>query len=142
LGSEKGVFGMLKKIDHIGIAVEDLDVSMERFGMLGLNCIKTEIQEEQKVRIGFIPVGDVKIELLEALDADSPIARFILKRGEGTHHIAYEVDDIEEELARLKKDGARLIDEIPRRGAGGTMIAFIHPKELSGVLTELVEKPR
>lgn len=128
-------------VDHIGIAVRSLDESLKFYQeALGLHLHETEVVEEQKVRAALLPLGPSRIELLEATGEDSPIAKFIAKRGEGIHHICLEVDDIEAHLERLKAAGVRLIDEAPRRGVGGHKIAFIHPTSAHGVLIELVEK--
>jgi methylmalonyl-CoA/ethylmalonyl-CoA epimerase len=132
---------MVKKIDHIGIAVKNLDDTVKVYEeMLGLECSEYELIIEQKVRMGMLLVGDVNIELLESTDPEGPIAKFIERKGEGFHHIAYEVKDIEEELAALTEKGFRLIDETYRKGAHGTKIAFLHPRSMGGVLVELVEK--
>ena len=106
---------------------------------LGLHVTETEEVAEQKVRVAMIPIGESRIELLEATSADSPIAKFLEKRGPGIHHIAVRVDDIHVALAELKRKGARLIDEEPRKGAGGCLVAFVHPSSTGGVLLELVE---
>ena len=132
---------MVNKIDHIGIAVKNLDETLKFYEeVLGIKCIGTEVVEEQKVKTAFLPIGDTEVELLEATDEDSPIAKFIEKRGEGIQHIAYRVDDIEKDLEEVKKRGIRLIDEKPRKGAGGAKIAFLHPKSTYGVLIELCER--
>ncbi len=132
---------MNKKIDHLGIAVKNMQEKIANIEkVLGLKCSGTEEVKEQKVRVGMVPVQDVNIEFLEATGDDSPIAKFIEKKGEGFHHIAIEVESIEEELARLQKENVRLIDEKYRIGAHGTKIAFIHPKSVGGLLVELVEK--
>ena len=132
---------MIGKIDHVGIAVSNLDKACRFYeDVLGIKVVGTEEVVEQKVITAFIPVGDSEIELLAPTAPDSPIARFIEKRGEGIQHIALRVDDIEAELERLKAAGVRLIDENPRRGAGGTKIAFIHPKATGGVLLEISER--
>ena len=129
---------MVKKIDHIGIAVSNLEEALKFYeGVLGMNLQGTEIVEEQKVKVAFLPVGDTEIELLESTDKDGPIARFIEKKGEGIQHIAYRVDDIEKEIEEMKQKGIRMIDEVPRYGAGGAKIAFLHPKSTNGVLIEL-----
>lgn len=132
---------MVKKIDHIGMAVRSL-AEARRFyeEVLGLTCEKEEEVESQKVRIAFFTVGEVHIELLEPTASDSPIAKFIEARGEGIHHIAYEVDQIREHLAKVQEQGCRLINETPIAGAGGKEIAFLHPKSTFGVLTELAAK--
>ena len=129
----------LKKIDHIGIAVNNL-ASAKAFyrERLGLAIEHEEVKEDMK--IAFVPVGEVNIELIESTSEDGVIGKFISRRGEGVHHIAYEVDNIKDALKRLKNDGIRLIDEVPRRGAHGKKVAFLHPKDTNGVLTELVAK--
>ncbi|WP_422448719.1 methylmalonyl-CoA epimerase [Thermoanaerobacterium sp. DL9XJH110] len=132
---------MIKKIDHIGIAVKDLNETLKVYtDILGLKAAGEETVEEQKVRTVFIPVGESEIELLESTAPDGPIAKFIEKNGEGIQHIALNVDNIEKTLEDLKSKGVRLIDEKPRRGAGGAKIAFIHPKATKGVLIELCER--
>jgi methylmalonyl-CoA epimerase len=133
----------LKNIDHIGIAVSNLQESLS-FWETSL-CIELHgIEEvaEQHVRTAFLPVGSTEIELLEPTRPDSSVARFIEKRGEGLHHIAIRVDDIEAALAELKAKGVQLIDETPRNGAGGARIAFVHPKATHGVLLELCERKK
>lgn len=128
---------MIKKIDHLGIAVKSLDEAIPLWEkMLGTKCENIEEVASQKVRTAFLKVGDVWIELLEATADDSAIAKFIEKNGEGVQHIAFGTDDIVAELAKAKEDGIRLIDEAPRPGAGGMDIAFLHPKSTRGVLTE------
>ena len=132
---------MIKKIDHIGIAVKDLNETLKVYtDILGLKAAGEETVEEQKVRTVFIPVGESEIELLESTAPDGPITKFIEKNGEGIQHIALNVDNIEKTLEDLKSKGVRLIDEKPRRGAGGAKIAFIHPKATKGVLIELCER--
>ncbi|MGI6128695.1 MAG: methylmalonyl-CoA epimerase [bacterium] len=134
---------MITNIDHIGIAVSNLDEATHFYeDVLGIKVVDTEEVEEQKVITAFLPVGGSEIELLAPTSPDSPIARFIEKRGEGIQHIALTVDDIEQELERLKAAGVRLIDEQPRRGAGGAKIAFIHPKATGGVLLEICERQK
>ena len=128
------------KIDHLGIATRQLDEALLFWrDALGLEVVETEEVAEQKVRVAMLPVGESRVELLEATSDDSPIAKFIAKRGAGIHHIAVRVRDIRESLARLKKQGIRLIDETPRTGAGGCLVAFVHPSSANGVLLELVE---
>jgi methylmalonyl-CoA/ethylmalonyl-CoA epimerase len=128
-------------IDHIGIAVNSIDESLKFWeGALGVKCTGIETVEDQKVRTAFLPLEESEVELLEATSPDSPIAKFIEKRGEGIHHLAIRVDNLEKALAELKERGARLIDECPRKGAGGAMIAFIHPKATGGILLELSER--
>lgn len=131
---------MIKKIDHLGIAVKNLDESIKYYEeVLGLKCVKTETVEEQKVKTAFIPCGEVLIELLEATSEDSPVAKFIEKKGEGIHHIAYLSDDLKAEIASFEEKEIRMIDKTPRDGAGNMEIAFVHPKSTAGVLTELCE---
>ncbi len=132
---------MVKKIDHIAIAVKDLEKEIEVYKNIpGFEFRGTEVVKEQKVTVAFFKVGDVFIELLEPLADDSPVSKFIEKRGGGLHHIAYEVDDIEKEIDTFGKKGIPMLDKEPRIGAHGAKIAFVHPKGLSGVLTELKEK--
>jgi methylmalonyl-CoA/ethylmalonyl-CoA epimerase len=131
----------IKHIDHIGIAVRSIDEGRKFFtDVLGLTFEKTEVIEEQKVKTGFFPITDSELELLESTSPDGPVAKFIEARGEGVQHIAFRVEDIDEALKELKEKGVRLIDQEPRKGAGGARIAFIHPKETYGVLVELCEK--
>ena len=131
----------LNKLDHIGIAVEKIDDALPFWeGLLGLPLHGTEEVKEQKVRTAFLPVGESEVELLESLDAEGPIAKFIAAKGQGIQHIAFRVDDIDAALAELKEKGLRLIDETPRYGAGGARIAFLHPKATGGVLIELCER--
>ncbi|MFZ5644210.1 MAG: methylmalonyl-CoA epimerase [Bacillota bacterium] len=132
---------MIKKIDHIGIAVKDINQAINLYeGLLGLKVTEVEVVEEQKVKVAFLPTGDSEVELLESTTPDGPIARFIEKNGEGIQHIAFRVDNLEEKLEELKSRGVRLIDEKPRRGAGGARIAFLHPKSTFGTLVELCER--
>ncbi len=131
---------MLSKISHLGIAVKDLETVLKLYTeVLGLECKGEEEVPSQKVKVAFLPLGETNIELLQSTDPDGPIAKFVDSKGEGIHHIAYEVDDIEQALADLKAKGVRLIDEVPRIGAHGARIAFIHPKATHGVLVELCE---
>jgi methylmalonyl-CoA epimerase len=130
---------MINKIDHIGIAVKDLEEALILYTQtLGLSVKNIEIVADQKVRTAIIPVGESKIELLEATEPDGVIAQYIAKKGEGLHHIALAVDNIEQTLAALNQAGLPLIDKIPRRGVENTRIAFIHPKATK-ILLELVE---
>jgi methylmalonyl-CoA/ethylmalonyl-CoA epimerase len=132
---------MLKKIAHIGVAVKNLEASTETFSrLLNTKDVKTEEVNDQKVRLAFFHVGEMSIELTESTSPDSPISKFIEKRGEGVHHVSFVVDDIRAELARLKSEGFQLIDEQPRLGAGGYWIAFVHPKSTNGVLIEISQK--
>jgi methylmalonyl-CoA/ethylmalonyl-CoA epimerase len=128
------------KLEHIGVATRSLDDSLKFWrDALGLEVTHTEVVEEQGVRVAMLPVGEPRIELLEPTHAGSPVAKFLEKRGAGIHHIALRVDDIRATLQSLKENGARLIDETPRVGAGGCLVAFIHPATAGGVLLELVE---
>ncbi|ALM75179.1 methylmalonyl-CoA epimerase [Thermococcus barophilus] len=131
---------MIRRIDHVGIAVKNLDEAIKLWESLGLKVAEIEEVPEQKVRVAVFKVGESRIELLEGTSEDSPISKFIAKRGEGIHHIALGVENIEEHLEKLKEQGFRLIDEKPRIGAGGAKIAFIHPKSVKGVLLELCER--
>jgi len=132
---------LIKKIDHVGIAVKDLAAAIKFYeGLLGLKVTDTEVVEDQKVKVAFLPTGDSEVELLESTTPDGPVAKYIEKNGEGIQHIAFRVDNLSEKLAELKEKGVRLIDEKPRRGAGGAMIAFLHPKSTSGTLVELCER--
>ncbi len=129
------------KLDHIGIAVKDLQESLKFYEeILGLKCEGTEVVEEQKVRVAFLPVGDTEVELLESTEEDGPIAKFIEKKGEGIQHLAFRVDNIEAAIEEMKEKGVRMIDEKPRYGAGGAKIAFCHPKSTNGILVELSER--
>ncbi|WP_432667485.1 methylmalonyl-CoA epimerase [Wukongibacter baidiensis] len=129
------------KVDHIGIAVKNLDETLKFYTeALGLELHGTETVEEQKVKVAFLPVGDTEVELLESTSPDGPIAKFIDKKGEGIQHIAFKVENIEEAIAHMKEKGFRMIDEKPRYGAGGAKIAFMHPKSSHGVLVELSER--
>jgi methylmalonyl-CoA epimerase len=128
------------KIDHIGIAVRSISDALRLYeGVLGLKVSGYEDVQDQGVRVAMLPVGDSRIELLEPLHPGSPVEKFMAKRGEGIHHIAVRVDNIDEALARFRAAGARLIDQTPRRGADNSKIAFIHPASVHGVLLELVE---
>lgn len=134
---------MLEKIEHLGYAVENLEAAVqfyeERFDV---KAGEPEEVAEQGVRAVMFRVGESKIELLEPTREDSPIGKFLGKRGPGFHHVAFEVEDIRASLQELKEGGVELIDEEPRVGAGGTRMAFVHPREAFGVLTELVERPK
>ena len=130
------------KIDHIGIAIRQLDEATAIWrDTLGLEVDSTEKIDEQGVCVAMLPIGETHIELLEPLAQDSPVGKFLEKRGPGLHHIAVRVNDIYGTLAQLKNKGARLIDETPRVGAGGCLVAFIHPSSVNGVLLELVQHP-
>lgn len=129
------------KVDHIGIAVNSIDVGKNFWSdILGLPFEGDETVAEQKVRTAFFPVGESEVELLESTAPDGPISKYIEKKGEGIQHVAFRVEDIDSALAELKQKGVRLIDEKPRKGAGGAKIAFLHPKSTNGVLVELCER--
>lgn len=128
------------KINHLGIATKGIDEALRFWeDALGLENVHTEIVEDQKVKVAMLPLGESRIELLEPTSEDSPISKFLEKRGAGIHHIAVEVDDIEAALAKLKDRGMRLIDKSPRIGAEGCLVAFVHPSSANGVLLELVQ---
>ncbi|NRA94541.1 MAG: methylmalonyl-CoA epimerase [Psychroserpens sp.] len=130
----------MKKIEHIGIAVKDINASNELFEALFDKAhYKTEVVESEGVMTSFFESGPNKIELLQATNPDSPIAKYIEKKGEGIHHIAFAVDDIEAEIERLKAKGFRMIHEVPKKGADNKIIAFLHPKSSNGVLVELCQ---
>ena len=127
----------LTHIEHVGIAVKDLTTSIKYYeDVLGLKCYSIEEVKDQKVKTAFFKIGQTKIELLESTEPDGPIGKFIEKRGEGVHHIAFAVDEIEQALSEAEGKGIRLIDNKPRKGAEGLNIAFLHPKSTGGVLTE------
>jgi methylmalonyl-CoA/ethylmalonyl-CoA epimerase len=126
------------KVEHIGIAVKNLADSISLFEkLLNTTCYKTEAVESEKVITAFLKTGETKIELLESSDPDGVIARFIEKKGEGTHHIAFEVSDIVAEMERLKSEGFVLLNEMPKAGADNKLVCFLHPKHTNGVLIEL-----
>lgn len=132
---------MIKKINHIGIAIKNLGLSSELFSKLFEQSVPhTEIVPEQKATIAFYPVGESSVELIESTSSDSAISKFIEKRGEGIHHICLEVDDIKSEVARLKKHNFQFVNEIPSEGGDGYWVVFLHPKSTNGVLIELCEK--
>jgi len=127
-------------IEHIGLAVKNLENSIDFYEKLfGLKCYKIEDVPEQKVRTAFLMVGETKIELLESTDPEGPVGKFIENRGEGVHHIAFAVKDLEGQLVKAEQSGVRLIDNKPRKGADGLDIAFLHPKSTAGVLIEICE---
>lgn len=129
-----------KQIEHIGIAVKNLDQSVEFYTtLLGLELLGYETVESEKVKVAFLKIGETRIELLEAIAPDSPIARFIEKRGEGIHHIAFKVDGLSRRLQFFKDHGVKLIHEVPKEGAHGNWVAFLHPKSTNGVLLELCQ---
>lgn len=131
----------MDKIEHIGIAVKDLEASNQLFAkLLGVPPYKMEEVASEGVRTSFFESGPNKVELLEATNPDSPIAKFLEKKGEGIHHIAFAVEDIVSELARLKEEGFQLLNEIPKKGADNKLVAFLHPKGTNGVLVELCQE--
>lgn len=133
----------VKRIDHVGIAIADVGAAKRVYeDLLGLTLTREEVVMEQGVRTYFYPIAGVKLELLESITPDGPIARYLEKRGAGMQHLAVEVDDIEAAIAELKAKGVRMLDESPRKGVEDTRIAFVHPKDTHGVLLELVELPK
>ncbi len=131
----------VKNIDHIGIAVKSIEQAGKFYtDILGLKIEDVENVADQKVNVAFLPITDSEVELLESTEPDGPVARHIKSRGEGVQHIAFRVENIEKTLEELKAKGVRLIDQEPRKGAGGAKIAFIHPKETNGVLVEVCER--
>ena len=137
----KNLIILMNKIEHIGIAVKNLKDSNELFSKLfGETHYKTEEVKSEGVNTSFFKVGENKIELLEATKKDSPIAKFIDKKGEGIHHIAFDVDDIVSEIERLKKEGFKVLNETPKKGADNKLVAFLHPKSSNGVLIELCQE--
>ena len=128
------------KLDHLGIAVANLDEAIRVYEALGLTCSQVETVLEQKVRTATLPLGETNLELLEPTEANSPIGKFLATRGGGIHHLALQVDNIEEKLLELKSLGLRLIDETPRIGVGGSQVAFIHPQSTFNTLIELVQR--
>ena len=132
---------MVGKIDHLGIAVANLEEAAKEYeAILGVKRGEIEEVAEQKVRVIMFEVGESRVELLEPTADDSPIAKFLAKKGPGLHHVGYGVDDIHEALKKAKEAGARLLNEEPKKGAHGAQIAFVHPKSLSGVLTEFCQR--
>ena len=130
----------MKNIEHIGIAVKDLKISIPVFEkLLNTSCYKTESVDSEQVNTAFFQKGETKIELLESLSADGVIAKFIEKKGEGMHHIAFEVEDILSEMERLKNEGFVLLNETPKKGADNKLVCFLHPKGTNGVLMELCQ---
>ncbi len=127
-------------IDHLGIAVKSLDAAKKMYESLGMLVLPEERVEAEKVRVAMVPLGESRIELLEATSEDSPIARFIAKRGEGLHHVSLRVDDLSAAVEKLKKNGVRLISDEIKIGAGGHLYVFIHPSSTGGVLLELTEE--
>jgi methylmalonyl-CoA/ethylmalonyl-CoA epimerase len=134
---------MLKKINHIAIAVNNIEeAAMFYQNILGLNLSGVEVVSAQKTRVGFFKIGESNIELVQPAEADSPLVKFLETKGPGIHHICFEVDDVEAEVKAYLEKGATLIDQKPRPGAHDTKVAFIHPKSSSGVLIELCELPK
>jgi len=131
----------MTRIDHVGIAVKSIEEAARVYAEgLGLPCTSIETVEAQGVRVGFIPIGESEIELLEPLSAESPVARFLERRGEGIHHICIAVDDIGAAMEQLKAQGLRLLSDTPQTGAGGALVAFVHPASANGVLLEITQK--
>ncbi len=132
---------MIKRIDHIGIAVQNIDDALKVYAdALGLHVAQTDKEEGQKSIVAFLPAGESEVELVEPIGQDGPVARFLAKRGEGIHHICFRVDDLEAHLERLQRQGFRLINKTPVPGAHGCRVAFLHPSAGNGVLIELSEK--
>lgn len=132
---------MVKKIDHIGIAVQSIEKALPFYTeVLNLPLLGIEEVESEKVRVAFLKIGESKLELLEPMSAESAIAVFLKKRGEGLHHVALAVDSIQDRITEIKEKGIRMINETPKQGAGGAMVAFMHPKSTGGVLFEYCEK--
>lgn len=130
----------MKQVEHIGIAVRDITLSSSLYErLLGVSCYKTELVSSEGVETAFFQVGDSKIELLSATNEESVIAKFIAKKGEGIHHVAFKVDDIYGEMERLKAEGFTLLNEQPKKGADDKLVCFVHPKGTSGVLIELCQ---
>ncbi len=132
---------MPQKINHIGIAVHDIEAAAKFYTeVLGLELGGIEEVPDQKVKVAFLPIGEVRIELVQPTSPDSPVAKFLEKNGQGFHHIAYQVEDTGAEVERMLGDGVRMVDQQPRSGAHNTLVAFMHPKTSGGVLTELVQE--
>ncbi len=131
----------VKKLDHVGIAVKDLEKAIKFYeDVLGIDLASTEVVEDQHVKVAFLPLGETEIELLESTTEDGPIARYIEKNGPGIQHLAFGVDNIDEAIKEMEAKGLRMIDKVARYGAGGARIAFMHPKESYSVLVELTER--
>lgn len=134
---------MIKRLDHIGIAVQDINDALKFFeSALGMKLEHVASEEGGKTDVAFLPIGESEIELVQTHDPESGLGKFLAKRGEGIHHICFEVDDIRAAMTRLQENGAQLIDETPRANASGMQYAFIHPKSAHGVLIELYQKPQ
>lgn len=133
----------MKKVEHIGIAVKNLDISIPLFEkLLNTTCYKTELVETEQVNTAFLKVGETKIELLESLSPDGVIAKYIDKKGEGMHHIAFDVEDIEAEMIRLQNEGFILLNEKPKQGADNKLVCFLHPKTTNSILIELCQEKK
>lgn len=133
----------MNKVEHIGIAVKDLTLAVPLFEkLLNTVCYKTELVESEQVNTAFFKQGETKIELLESADASGVIAKFIEKRGEGMHHIAFDVDDLESEMRRLQHEGFVLLDDSPKAGADNKLVCFLHPKSTNGILIELCQEKK
>jgi methylmalonyl-CoA epimerase len=140
MAAEGTLAGVLGRIDHIGVAVDDLEAAIALHEQTyGMTLVHRETVSEQGVEAALLDVGDGHVELLAPLDADTPVGRFLAKRGPGLHHVAYAVEDIDAALAQLRERGVRLIDETPRTGIRGSRVAFLHPSASGGVLTEIVQ---
>jgi methylmalonyl-CoA/ethylmalonyl-CoA epimerase len=136
-------FQMIKKVDHIGIAVNSLEQALPFYlEVLKLPLMGIEEIASEKVRVAFLKAGETKLELLEPTSAESPIARFIEKRGEGIHHVALGVESIQERINEMKEKGIKMIQDVPKKGAGGAQVAFMHPKSTGSILYELCERDR
>ena len=133
---------MIKRIAHIAIAVRSVEEASRFFAqVLGLRCERTEVVETEKAKVAFFPLGETEIELVEGVERGNPLEKFLEKRGEGIHHICLEVVNLDETMRQLREAGVPLLDEVPRPGADGTRVAFIHPKGAHGILIELIESP-
>lgn len=134
---------MIEKIDHLGIAVKNLEEAVKLYeDVLGLACSGVEEVAEQQVKVAFFPVGETKLELLQSMSPQGPVAKFIEAKGEGIHHMALRVQNLEGKMQEMQEKGARLIDKVPRYGAGRARIAFVHPKSAGGILLELCEREK
>ena len=133
---------MIRSAHHVGIAVKSLEQALDGYRALGLEAESVEDVPSQGVRVAFLRAGSIRIELLESLTPDGVIARFIERRGEGLHHLAFATQDIRAEMAQLRVSGFELVDSEPRQGAYGRLVAFVHPRSAHGVLLELVQEPR
>lgn len=132
---------MIKGIDHIAIAVKSIDKEVEKYrDILGFKFLGIEVVEEQKVKVAFFDIGRISIELIEPISEDSPVSIFLKKKGEGIHHIAYEVDDIKSQIEEFEKKDIKVLNMEPERGSRNTLVSFIHPRSFSGVLIELIQK--